>query len=179
MEEGAGGLGARARHGTRARTAAHGCPCRHARIKPGQTSSTAPRPHAHHLADIVKYYGCELGAQTKFDAKSGLSIVNGAHDVTKLVELLEGFIKKYVQCYNCGNPETVVKVKRDTITLKCKARPTGTEGVGWVLRTGRRPAPPSATPFFSHPPDPCSLHLCRLAGTCRTSTCGTSSTPTS
>jgi translation initiation factor 5 len=25
-------------------------------------------------------------------------------------ELLEAFIKKYVQCYSCGNPETVIKV---------------------------------------------------------------------
>ncbi len=25
-------------------------------------------------------------------------------------ELLEQFIKKYVQCYSCGNPETVIKV---------------------------------------------------------------------
>ena len=28
----------------------------------------------------TKYFGCELGAQTKFDEKSGLAIVNGAHD---------------------------------------------------------------------------------------------------
>ncbi|KAK9832811.1 hypothetical protein WJX81_003597 [Elliptochloris bilobata] len=70
---------------------------------------------------IVKFYGCELGAQTKFDKKTGTSIVNGAHDTGKLVELLEGFIKKYVQCYSCGNPETVVKVRKENIFLKCKA----------------------------------------------------------
>ena len=28
---------------------------------------------------------------------------------------------RYVQCYSCGNPETVVKVKREDISLKCKA----------------------------------------------------------
>ena len=53
--------------------------------------------------------------------QTGLSIVNGAHDTAKLVELLEGFIKKYVQCYACGNPETVVRLKRDLVSLKCKA----------------------------------------------------------
>ena len=37
------------------------------------------------------------------------------------MELLEGFIKKYVQCYSCGNPETVVRLKRDLVSLKCKA----------------------------------------------------------
>ena len=40
-------------------------------------------------ADLVKFYGCELGAQTKYDKKSGTSIVNGAHDTSKLCELLE------------------------------------------------------------------------------------------
>ncbi|BDA48496.1 Eukaryotic translation initiation factor 5 [Coccomyxa sp. Obi] len=70
---------------------------------------------------LVKFYGCELGAQTKYDKKSGTSIVNGAHDTSKLCELLESFIKKYVQCYSCGNPETVVKIRKDNIFLKCKA----------------------------------------------------------
>ena len=71
--------------------------------------------------DVLKYFGCELGAQTNFDPKLGTSIVNGAHDTKKLTELLEGFIKKYVQCYSCGNPETMVKIKKDFIFLKCKA----------------------------------------------------------
>ena len=31
---------------------------------------------------------------------------NGSHDNEKMVALLEVFIKKYVQCYGCGNPET-------------------------------------------------------------------------
>ena len=33
----------------------------------------------------------------------------------------QNFIKKYVQCYNCSNPETVVKIKKESIYLKCKA----------------------------------------------------------
>jgi translation initiation factor 5 len=71
----------------------------------------------------LKFYGCELGAQTNFDKNTGTSIVNGAHDTKKLSELLESFIKKYVQCYSCGNPETTVKVKAkdEAIFLKCKA----------------------------------------------------------
>lgn len=48
-----------------------------------------PSPPCVLPADIVKWYGCELGAQTKFDKKTGTSIVNGAHDTGKLVELLE------------------------------------------------------------------------------------------
>lgn len=77
---------------------------------------------ARHPAYTTKYFGCELGAQSKFDEKTGTSIVNGAHDTTKLASLLENFIKKYVQCYGCGNPETeIVITKTQLITLKCAA----------------------------------------------------------
>ncbi|KAK1614751.1 hypothetical protein QYE76_020268 [Lolium multiflorum] len=70
----------------------------------------------------TKYFGCELGAQSKFDEKTGISIVNGAHDTGKLAAILENFIKKYVQCANCRNPETEVLVsKKQTISLKCAA----------------------------------------------------------
>lgn len=55
-----------------------------------QTASVCPLLPA----DILKFYGCELGAQTNFDKSTGTSIVNGAHDTKKLCELLEQFIKK-------------------------------------------------------------------------------------
>ncbi|RDX65274.1 Eukaryotic translation initiation factor 5, partial [Mucuna pruriens] len=70
----------------------------------------------------TKYFGCELGAQSKFDEKVGTSHVNGAHDTAKLAGLLEIFIKKYVQCYGCGNPETEILItKNQMIQLKCAA----------------------------------------------------------
>ncbi|XP_044468426.1 eukaryotic translation initiation factor 5-like [Mangifera indica] len=70
----------------------------------------------------TKYFGCELGAQSKFDEKTGTSLVNGSHDTAKLAGLLENFIKKYVQCYSCGNPETEVLItKNQMIQLKCAA----------------------------------------------------------
>ncbi|KAK9930661.1 hypothetical protein M0R45_027691 [Rubus argutus] len=70
----------------------------------------------------TKYFGCELGAQSKFDEKTGTSHVNGAHDTSKLAGLLENFIKKYVQCYGCGNPETeIIITKTQMLTLKCAA----------------------------------------------------------
>ncbi|KAH9564108.1 hypothetical protein CY35_04G006800 [Sphagnum magellanicum] len=77
---------------------------------------------ARHPSYTTKYFGCELGAQSKFDEKTGTSIVNGAHETAKLAALLENFIKKYVQCYGCGNPETeIVITKTQMITLKCAA----------------------------------------------------------
>ncbi|KAL3525502.1 hypothetical protein ACH5RR_013874 [Cinchona calisaya] len=70
----------------------------------------------------TKYFGTELGAQSKFDEKTGTSHVNGAHDTAKLAGLLENFIKKYVQCYGCGNPETeIIITKTQMIQLKCAA----------------------------------------------------------
>ncbi|PIN19019.1 Translation initiation factor 5 (eIF-5) [Handroanthus impetiginosus] len=70
----------------------------------------------------TKYFGCELGAQSKFDEKTGTSHVNGAHDTAKLAGLLENFIKKFVQCYGCGNPETeIIITKSQMINLKCAA----------------------------------------------------------
>ncbi|GMP31037.1 hypothetical protein CsSME_00005421 [Camellia sinensis var. sinensis] len=70
----------------------------------------------------TKYFGCELGAQSKFDEKTGVSLVNGSHDTAKLAGLLENFIKKYVQCYGCGNPETEVLItKSQMVQLRCAA----------------------------------------------------------
>jgi len=69
----------------------------------------------------LKFLGFELGAQTNFDSKTGTSIVNGAHNANVLMTLIESFIKQYVQCYSCSNPETVISVKKERVLLKCKA----------------------------------------------------------
>ena len=59
-----------------------------------------------HTLDPCKYFGCELGAQTQMDTKLGRYIVNGAHESPKLQDILDGFIKKFVLCPGCDNPET-------------------------------------------------------------------------
>ena len=59
---------------------------------------------------VTKYFGCELGAQTQFDIKAERYIVNGCHDGAKLQDMLDGFIKRFVLCEQCDNPETVLKV---------------------------------------------------------------------
>ena len=47
---------------------------------------------------------------------------NGSHGNGKMVALLEAFIKKYVQCYGCGNPETKILIsKTQMISLRCAA----------------------------------------------------------
>lgn len=71
----------------------------------------------------TKYFGCELGAQTQFDYKNERFIVNGSHDAAKLQDLLDGFIRKFVLCPECDNPETelLVSAKKGTISQGCKA----------------------------------------------------------
>ncbi|CAG8617121.1 14644_t:CDS:2 [Racocetra persica] len=54
----------------------------------------------------TKFFGCELGAQIQVDEKNDRYIVNGAHEAARLQELLDVFIKKYVLCAGCSNPET-------------------------------------------------------------------------
>lgn len=58
--------------------------------------------------DPTKYFGCELGAQTNFDLKNERYIVNGEHDANKLQDILDGFIRKFVLCPACDNPETTL-----------------------------------------------------------------------
>jgi len=70
----------------------------------------------------TKFFGCELGAQTSFDEKSDRYIVNGAHDVAKLRELLDTFIIKFVLCGSCKNPETdLIITKNEDLIRDCKA----------------------------------------------------------
>lgn len=71
----------------------------------------------------TKYFGCELGAQTQFDPKNDRYIVNGAHDCSRLQDLLDGFIKRFVLCEECDNPETffTVKAKQGIILSRCIA----------------------------------------------------------
>lgn len=40
------------------------------------------------------------------DNKIGRYIVNGAHEGPRLQDMLDGFIKKFVLCPECDNPET-------------------------------------------------------------------------
>ncbi|KAL2271596.1 hypothetical protein VTJ83DRAFT_967 [Remersonia thermophila] len=70
---------------------------------------------------LIKYFGFELGAQTNLDPPDDRWIINGAHEASKLQELLDGFIAKFVLCKKCKNPETDVHIKDGNITLDCKA----------------------------------------------------------
>jgi len=70
---------------------------------------------------VTKFFGCELGAQTNADVKNERYIVNGCHEAGKLQDMLDVFIKKFVLCEKCDNPETVLKAKKGLIGASCKA----------------------------------------------------------
>lgn len=69
----------------------------------------------------TKFFGCELGAQVQMYPKEDRWIVNGAHDGSKLQSILFNFVKKFVLCENCDNPETDLIVSRNDISQKCLA----------------------------------------------------------
>ncbi|KAK4053312.1 eukaryotic translation initiation factor 5 [Microbotryomycetes sp. JL221] len=70
----------------------------------------------------TKFFGCELGSQSTFNDDTERYIVNGAHDASRLRDLLDVFIEKFVLCSSCKNPETELQItKGDFIIKDCKA----------------------------------------------------------
>lgn len=69
----------------------------------------------------TKFFGIELGAQSKFNKKTERAIVNGAHTNKDMQELLGKFINLFILCPTCGLPELNMAVKKGTIKLDCAA----------------------------------------------------------
>lgn len=72
-------------------------------------------------AEVNKFFGCELGAQTTYSVDTDRAIVNGQHTDGVLQELVHRYIDKFVLCPNCRLPETEYKIKNGTIWHKCAA----------------------------------------------------------
>ena len=72
---------------------------------PSCWTDTQPMLHSR-AADTTKYFACELGSLAIIEPDKDRYIVNGDHTAVRLQDLLDGFIKKYVLCVNCSNPET-------------------------------------------------------------------------
>lgn len=83
-------------------------------------------------AQVTKYFGCEMGAMSKYEPKTEKALVNGAFETKVLQEALTGYIEKFVLCPGCGNPETNQEIrgkkKSATLFLDCKACGANTEG---------------------------------------------------
>lgn len=69
----------------------------------------------------TKFFGVELGAQSKFDKSTERAVVNGAFQSADLAVLLNKFIELFVLCPNCRLPETTLKVKKGAVKADCAA----------------------------------------------------------
>ena len=73
--------------------------------------------------EVLKFMGCELGAQIIWIPEQERGIVNGAHADEALQALVHLYVDKFVLCPTCKYPETSYKfkLKRDYIYHTCKA----------------------------------------------------------
>jgi translation initiation factor 2 beta subunit (eIF-2beta)/eIF-5 len=69
------------------------------------THSFSPPLILTHIAcprtDPTKYFGFELGAQSKFDKETERAVVNGSHQAGDLAKMLEKFIEIFILCPTC------------------------------------------------------------------------------
>eukprot|EP00924_Labyrinthula_sp_SR-Ha-C_P009981 snap_masked-scaffold_21-processed-gene-5.60-mRNA-1 protein AED:0.14 eAED:0.42 QI:0/-1/0/1/-1/1/1/0/393 len=76
-------------------------------------------------AQVTKFFGCELGAMSKYTESEDKALVNGSFDTKVLQESLTIYIEKFVLCPSCNNPETVQEIKGKkksaVLYLDCKA----------------------------------------------------------
>lgn len=75
---------------------------------------------------VTKFFGVELGAQSKYDPKrdNGVGVVNGSFQTKELQKHLKTFVYEIVLCPNCRYPETTITKcdkKREQIHVECAA----------------------------------------------------------
>lgn len=68
----------------------------------------------------TKYFGIELGAQSKYNEKTERAIVNGAHTASDMQKMIEKFIQIFILCPTCKLPEIKMIVK-SSIKIDCAA----------------------------------------------------------
>jgi len=74
-----------------------------------------------HPSYPTKFFGIELGSQSKFDSVGEKSIINGHHQISSLSIILDSFIKMIVLCPSCKLPELCMSVKSTSIKISCQA----------------------------------------------------------
>lgn len=82
-----------------------------------ELSAALARPSTY----ITKYFGCVLGAGTSWNIEAERFQVNGYYEAADLQHRLFDFIREFVMCAACQNPETVLSVREQKIYSKCKA----------------------------------------------------------
>lgn len=72
-------------------------------------------------AEVNKFFGCELGAQTSYNEETDRAVVNGAHNDKVLQDNVHKYIENFVLCPSCRLPESEYKIKNEIIWHRCKA----------------------------------------------------------
>lgn len=81
----------------------------------------------------TKYFGIELGAQSKYDPKTERAVVNGQHQSGDMQKILTKFIEMFILCPGCGYPEIKWTVGKSSIKIDCAAC-----GHNGVIKTNHR-----------------------------------------
>ncbi|KAL7530171.1 hypothetical protein ACHAXR_006721 [Thalassiosira sp. AJA248-18] len=71
--------------------------------------------------EVNKFFGCEMGAQTTWNAETDRAVVNGHHTDQMLQQMIHKYIEAFVLCPNCRLPETEYKIKSGCVYHKCAA----------------------------------------------------------
>lgn len=71
---------------------------------------------------FIKYFGYEIGSQVTIDEKNQKYIIKGKHNLTLFQEIEKNFIRKFVLCKKCKNPETeFFTLNQKDLKMNCKA----------------------------------------------------------
>lgn len=70
---------------------------------------------------LTKYFGCVLGAGTSWNIDADRYQVNGYYEQPDLQQKLFDFVREFILCTSCSNPETVLSIRDQKIYSKCKA----------------------------------------------------------
>jgi translation initiation factor 5 len=90
---------------------------------------------------LIKFFGCALGCQSRWEPKEEAAIITGAFEDKQLQDkLCDEFLPKFVLCPNCGLPETDMKVNSQPPAFAQLPRPYRCE----AANLGRLPRSKSA-----------------------------------
>lgn len=74
---------------------------------------------------LMKFFQSKLGAQRTVSTKDDKFLLMGAHPADRMQETLYDFIRRFVLCKHCRNPETVIQLdegkKKASISMVCGA----------------------------------------------------------
>lgn len=70
---------------------------------------------------LIRFFGIELGAQSKFDTSQNKATIAGFHNMDILTRLLDKFIELFILCPQCALPEISLRVHNGSLQVDCAA----------------------------------------------------------